>query len=366
MSKDLVKDQLIAIHTNLERLLVSKAQALPKNFNKTRFLQNCMAVLQDTRDIEKMNPVSVARTMLKGAFLGLDFFRKECYAIPYGNTLQFQTDYKGEIKLAKKYSKRKILDIYAKLVREGDHFVEKIVDGVQKIEFVPQPFSDKPIIGAFAVCYFRDGGMIYETMSVEELINVRNNYAKKTPKEEFSPAWRKSEGEMFKKTVLRRLTKMIDLEFTDVEIEKTYVETSDFEFNGAEEVPYEPVAMPEIIEPTPPETAKIDEKIAETDKDIPPTGDRVLERKSEAQKDLFNDWGVLSDAEIKKALETLRTTVTAKLPILQERYDINTPGDFLRYFKVSAFNRKDISHNLYEVMMKFLNEIEEEPPYYSK
>ena len=97
-------NKLVLVHDNLQKLLQQKAKALPKNFNETRFLQNVMVVLQDTKDIEKMNPTSVARTMLKGAFLGLDFFNKECYAIPYSGQLNFQTDYKGEIKLAKKYS----------------------------------------------------------------------------------------------------------------------------------------------------------------------------------------------------------------------------------------------------------------------
>ncbi|HBJ2611171.1 recombinase RecT [Clostridium botulinum] len=41
-----------------------------------------MTVLKDTKNIEKCNEVSKARTMLKGAFLGLELFNKECYAIP--------------------------------------------------------------------------------------------------------------------------------------------------------------------------------------------------------------------------------------------------------------------------------------------
>ena len=121
-------EQLLKVHSNLSSLLKSKAEALPKDFNETRFLQNCMTVLQDTKDIEKADPVSVARTMLKGAFLGLDFFNKECYAINYAGNVQFQTDYKGEVKLAKKYSINPIKDIYAKIVKEGDEF-DEIVEG---------------------------------------------------------------------------------------------------------------------------------------------------------------------------------------------------------------------------------------------
>lgn len=213
-------------HKMLSKLLETKQEALPKDFNKARFLQNCMTVLQDTKGIEQCQPISVARTMLKGAFLGLDFFNKECYAIPYGGSLQFQTDYKGEIKLAKKYSFNPIKDIYAKIVRQGDDFQESIKDGQQTINFKPVPFNDADIIGVFAVCLFQDGGMIYETMTKQEIEGIRNNFSKAKN----SPAWTKTPGEMYKKTVLRRLCKLIELDFDSIESKKTYQETSDFEF----------------------------------------------------------------------------------------------------------------------------------------
>lgn len=207
-------------YTQLERFLQAKAAALPKDFNQTRFLQNCMTVLQETKDIEKMHPVSIARTMLKGAFLGLDFFNRECYAIPYGNQLQFQTDYKGEIKLAKKYSINKIKDIYAKVVREGDKFEEKVVDGKQYVNFEPIPFNDGEIIGAFAVVLFEDGSMMYETMSKAEIEAIRDNFSKAKN----SLAWTKTPGEMYKKTVLRRLCKLIEKDFDSAEQRKVYHE----------------------------------------------------------------------------------------------------------------------------------------------
>jgi recombination protein RecT len=228
MANDLV---LKTAHSQLEKLLNSKAGALPKDFNQTRFMQNCMTVLQDTKGIEKVQPITIARTMLKAAFLGLDFYMKECYAIPYGNSLQFQTDYKGEVKLAKKYSVNPIKDIYAKLVRVGDDFLEEIRDGQQYISFKPQPFNDGDIIGAFAVCFYNDGSMIYETMSKKEIEAVRDNYSK-MPK---GPTWTKSYGEMCKKTVLRRLCKNISLDFDSIEQRQAYDDGGDAEFKDQQQ-----------------------------------------------------------------------------------------------------------------------------------
>lgn len=224
MANDLI---LKDVHRNLNSLLEAKARALPNDFNKTRFLQNSITVLQDTKGIEKCDALSVARTMLKGAFLGLDFMSKECYAISYGNSLQFQTDYKGEVKLAKKYSVNPIKDIYAKLVRKGDFFEEGIKEGQQYVNYKPIPFNNDEIIGVFAICFYRDGSMIYDTMSKEEIEKTRKDYSK-APN---SPSWTKSPGEMYKKTVLRRLCKMISLDFDSIEQRQAWEDGGDAEFD---------------------------------------------------------------------------------------------------------------------------------------
>lgn len=230
------KQTLLTIYSDLESSLQRQVSALPGKFNKQRFLQNCMTVLQDGKtDFSKCEASSVVRTLLKGAFLGLDFFNGECYAIPYGNQCNFQTDYKGEVKICKRYSSNPIKDIYAKLVRQGDEFEEVIVDGAQSINFKPLPFNDSPIIGAFAVCYYADGSMIYDTMSVTEIEHTRNVYSK-IPN---SKPWKESFGEMAKKTVLRRLCKMIDLDFDTAEAMQAFEDGSDSNVKERERRPKE-------------------------------------------------------------------------------------------------------------------------------
>lgn len=220
------KNYLVAIHNGLNTSLDKQVAALPKDFNRPRFLQNCMTVLQDGQaDFSKCEPSTVVRTLLKGAFLGLDFFNGECYAIPYGDKCQFQTDYKGEVKLCKRYSRNPIKDIYAKVVREGDVFEECIENGHQTINFKPVPFNNGEIIGAFAVCLYTDGGMIYDTMSVSEIEHTRKTFSKQAN----GKAWTNSYGEMCKKTVLRRLCKLIDLDFDTAEAMQAFEDGSDFD-----------------------------------------------------------------------------------------------------------------------------------------
>ncbi|MEK0313708.1 RecT family recombinase [Cohnella sp. 56] len=243
--------QLSVIHKNLDSLLESKREAMPSGFNKTRFLQNSMAVLQDTYNIEKYEPTSVARTMLKGAFLGLDFFNKECYAVPYGNTLQFQTDYKGEKKLAKKYSVRPVKDIYAKVVREGDEFIEEIVHGKPSVSFKPKSFNNGEILGAFAVVLYVDGTMDYDTMTSQDIEDIKNNFSKKNKDTgQFSKAWtiEATKPEMYKKTVLRRLCKNIELDFDTIEQKKAFEDAADMDFNQDPKPKQQSPFNPSVVE----------------------------------------------------------------------------------------------------------------------
>lgn len=247
------KQYLATVYTELGTSLEKQVEALPNNFNKARFVQNCMTVLQDGKsDFANCNPQSVVRTLLKGAFMGLDFYNAECYAIPYKGEVSFQTDYKGEKKLVKKYSIRKIKDLYAKLVREGDDFTEKIVDGQQSIDFAPKTFNNGRIIGAFAVVLYEDGGMDYETMSVEEINETRDNFSKAKT----GSAWTNSYGEMCKKTVLRRLCKHIEIDFETAEMQQLFETESDFDVNKKSD----PQKAPEIFQP---EEIVIDAEVVE-------------------------------------------------------------------------------------------------------
>lgn len=198
-------------------------QALPGDFNKTRFVQNAIAVLNDSPELAKLNKAKLVGGLLKGAYLGLDFANKECYLIKYGEDVQFQVDYKGMVKFTRKYSIRPIQDIYAKIIREGDTFEEKIIDGHPSVNFSPLPLNEGKIMGVFAVCLFKDGGMQYEVMSTADVQNVRTNYSKASN----SKAWRNSFDEMMKKVCLRRLCKHIECDFESIESRKAWDDGSE-------------------------------------------------------------------------------------------------------------------------------------------
>lgn len=227
------KEYLANIQDGLVAELAKNKEALPPGFNKDRFILNSITVIQDmlkdkkkSENLGKVNIETIPLCLAKGAYLGLDFFNGECYAIPYGGNMQFQTDYKGEIKLCKRYSQNPIKDIFAKVVREGDFFEEEVNGGVQNIHYKPVPFSDSRMVGAFAVVVYKDGSMLYDTMSAKDIETVRDVYSKAKD----SQAWKESPGEMYKKTVLRRLCKLIDLNFDNIAQRLAYEDGGDAVF----------------------------------------------------------------------------------------------------------------------------------------
>lgn len=276
------KEWVWNIQTGLLKQLTDNQKALPQGFNKDRFILNCMTVIQDMlRDnkkkeqLSKVDVTTIPICLAKGAFLGLDFFNGECYAIPYGGEMKFQTDYKGEIKLCKRYSKNKIKDIYAKVVREGDFFEESVDAGVQNVIYKPLPFSNKPLIGAFAIVVFKDGSMMYDTMGKEEIENVRKTYSKA----QNSQAWVSSTGEMYKKTVLRRLCKLIDLDFDNIEQMLAYEDGGDAEFKNNMLPGNTSAALPEKGEPV-----DVFAQIKSADKDLVPAGKKQSENEEEFRR----------------------------------------------------------------------------------
>lgn len=197
----------LALTTELE----NQRSALPADFNINRFVQNSVALLNGNDTLMKFarehGTSQIKAGLMRGAYQGLDALNGEMYLVPYGSTLNFMQSYKGDVKMVKKYSQRPIKDVYAKLVREGDEFEEGVINGEPTINFKPLPFNDGKIIGAFAVCLYVDGGMVYDTMSLKDLENTRSSSKAKN-----SPAWSKFTGQMYLKTVLHRLCKHLSID----------------------------------------------------------------------------------------------------------------------------------------------------------
>ena len=122
--------------------------------------------------------------------------------------------YRGLIKLATDTGVVRALK--AEIVYENDDF--KYHGFHEKPEFQADPFGDRgDMRGVYAMALLTDGGVLVETMKIAEVFDIRNDseaYKKALSKGEASwdyenTVWVKFEGEMIKKTVIKRAYKTL-------------------------------------------------------------------------------------------------------------------------------------------------------------
>ena len=218
----------VSFSEQLTDKLISVENALPKDFNRERFVQNALSVINEKPELTKVNKGQLLLGLVKGAMLDLDYSNKEFYLIPYGSSVQFQIDYRGLMSVAWKYSTRKIKDIDAWIVREGDLF-KYVKDGDnQYTKFEPIPFSNKDIVGCFCEIKYEDGGVHVEIMSTEEANEIRNNYSKSASSN--SSPWKKSFSQMLLKSCIRRSLKRQTIDFASKEAMDVWEDDSDMNF----------------------------------------------------------------------------------------------------------------------------------------
>lgn len=203
----------------LYRKLEEDKPAMPSDLNLVRFKNNAIAYLATSDNLQDYIKkygtkgyahMQIIKGFVQSAHFGLDFLNNEAYLIPYGDKINFIPSYKGLVKLCMRYSTRPIKTVYAKLVRDGDEFEESVVNGEPSINFRPKSFNTGKIVGGFAVCLYQDGGMAYEVMSFAELEQCR-----KSSKAKNSPAWERFPEMMYRKSILRRLSKQIPIDIDE-------------------------------------------------------------------------------------------------------------------------------------------------------
>lgn len=185
--------------------------SLPEHVKPERFKRNLANALMREPKLLKCDPRVVFREVSKIAALGLllDPQLGEAYLIADGRgDVQSRVGYRGLIKLARQSGE--IASVYARDVCAFDRF--HVVEGTNRsITHEPDYRSDRGAPAAYyAVFTLRDGTPDFEVMSVAEIHRIRDRSdawrAYKAGKIKSTP-WATDEGEMAKKTVLRRLLK---------------------------------------------------------------------------------------------------------------------------------------------------------------
>jgi recombination protein RecT len=192
--------------------------ALPDHVKPERFKRNMVNLFMQKPEMLHYDPRAVFCEVSKAAALGLllDPQLGEAYIVPVwngkagGKVPELRCGYRGIMKLARQTDE--IANIYPGEVRQNDHFIAE--EGTAKrLEHRPDYTKPrgKPVC-YYAVVHYKDGTSDHEVMDMESLHAIRERSdswkAFKAGKIKSSP-WDTDEGEMCKKTVLKRLLKRV-------------------------------------------------------------------------------------------------------------------------------------------------------------
>lgn len=186
---------------------------LPRDYAPGNAMSAAWLVLQETQDrdkrpvLESCSKPSIANALLSMVVQGLTPARNQVYFIAYGNRLVAQRSYFGDVAVLKRIFGRET-EVRAEVVYAGDTLEYEIERGRKRITKHTQKLADvdnDKIVAAYAVVRLPGGEEHAEIMPMEKL---RRSWEQGQTKGK-SPAHTGFPDEMAKRTVTRRLVKML-------------------------------------------------------------------------------------------------------------------------------------------------------------
>jgi len=216
MSNELEKKTALPVtlkqHLSSDAMRDQFAKAMPKHLDPDRFVRIAITALSKTPKLQECTQESFFKCLLELSSLGLEPDGRRVHLIPYNNNksgtveCQLQLDYKGIIDIVRRDPS--VLDVQSYTIRENDDIIVK--NGIPEHSF--NPIHDRGEVKAvYTKIVWKSGTTTYgEPLTRQEMESVRNRsqawkaylqYKKECP-------WNTDEVEMWKKTAIKRDSKM--------------------------------------------------------------------------------------------------------------------------------------------------------------
>ena len=209
----------------LKAMLPAITEALPKSkgMEAERLSRITLTTLKQNPKLLECSIESLLSCVLTSAQLGLEpNLLGSCYFIPYKGQVSFQIGYKGLIDLVTR--KGDVISIVAQEVRAGDHFHFEYGRD-ETLKHVPAPIQNRgETIAFYAYAHLKNGGFVFQVMSVEEIKKVRDEFSISYKFDKSNSIWGKHFESMALKTVLKRLIKYLPIS-TETQTAVSYDET---------------------------------------------------------------------------------------------------------------------------------------------
>lgn len=195
---------LARMHKILEDRRGEIAKALPETLSAERLIKVALVAMSRQPELLNCTPESVLLALMESGQLGLEPDGREAALIPYRGKAEFQPMFQGIVRLMLRSGSVKKIE--AHVVREGDSFA--FSRGLTpRLDHVPAPSEERgETTHAYAIAWLTNGETIFEVMDLAELEKVRS-----ASKASNSPAWKQWTDEMYRKAVVKRLSKYLDL-----------------------------------------------------------------------------------------------------------------------------------------------------------
>jgi len=193
--------------------------ALPKHIKLDKFIRVTLAVMSQNQKLLECSPDTVLLSLMRAASLGLEPDGGplgQGYLVPFWNgkerrlDCQFIPGYRGLVKLAR--NSGEVEDVSAEVVYEADRF-DYAMGLAPKLEHKRN--DESADVGklkyAYAVAHFRSGYKKFIVLNRREIEAIKSSSASRTKDGKIVGPWLEHEAEMWKKSAVRRLSKLLPL-----------------------------------------------------------------------------------------------------------------------------------------------------------
>lgn len=216
---------------------------LPNYFETPRamakFCSTAFVAIKREPKLLKCEPESIALALSKAAQLKLQVAGplQHCWPIPFKNTCQLIIGYRAWVLLVLRNSNGYVKWINAEVVRKNDKF--KCALGTRPgIEHVSAE-DDSVLTHAYAVAGLANGQTVFKVLNKKEVMRAK---ACSRGADKADSPWKNHEPEMWKKTAILRITKILPIDSDEFSDALGYEE-------GLSDFSQEPEASVAIIEP---------------------------------------------------------------------------------------------------------------------
>lgn len=182
----------------------------------TREMGYALAIINGSDKLQKCDPVSIVSSIIAAASTGLTLNPAKQHAclIPRwtreATICEFQPMYRGLMFLAVEEGAATKFNVQA--VHERDRFLAQPDNDQQPVHHEFTGFDRGAVVGYYSVATMLDGTKVAEFMSVEDIHRVRacsDGYRAFVAEKIKSHPWNSNEGEMSRKTIVKRQIKRL-------------------------------------------------------------------------------------------------------------------------------------------------------------